>query len=200
MSAPSAGLEIRVTLVDGKVVRFHQGDDDAIRRTLAQAHPERLFAEPHLFVSDKHSMTGFARSAVVRVDFVAAEVPSWPFPGRVTDIREVSDEDFLSHFHRADDGVMIPDLDTMEDRPFAGVCEVFLAGDQRVLVRVRAQASSRIDQRRVLPQLFRSHSLHFARLGQGVSFLNPDNISHFVFYPRPPETPLNAWPARRLPA
>ncbi|MCX7016030.1 MAG: hypothetical protein NTW86_26320 [Candidatus Sumerlaeota bacterium] len=198
MSARAHPLEIRVHLIDGRVAEFYQPDAAMARRTLDLISPERIFAEPHVLVAGRHSLSAFLSASVARADFLCAPYPDWPFPGRVTEIRETPEEEYQRHFQQALEGLPLTERESPSESLFVTIGEIRLIGGESALVEIHAQAMSRIDQRRVVPALFRAPSLHYTLREGGVSFINTANVASFVFSPAPPETPGNAWLASRM--
>jgi hypothetical protein len=191
MSGPGSPLEIHIHCVDGHVGAFVQPDGAVARRILEQVHPTRLFAQHQLMISGEGSLTVFPSAAVVRVDLVTEECPEWPFAFGVSDVAEITAEEFT---RRLD-----PDAPRPE-QPGGTVVrhiQIELTNGEPVYCEARAHFTPRapVEIAMFFQHLLSGPGLHARRLGGGVLILNPAHVTRLSTYPGPPEAPPGAWAA-----
>jgi hypothetical protein len=199
MGAAPSSLEIHVHSTDGLVSRFQQTDAEAARKLFGQFQPGRIFAQPHLIVAGGTSMSVFPTAAVARVDLVMDGFPEWPFYHGVSDVQEITEEQFRERYRpeRYSAG-----LARTPGAAMAVFGEIELANGERIFVEVQIQVEPRlpVEQGLFIQQILSAHSLYARRRGGGAVVLNPANIVRLTFHPGPPETPPNALCATPLEA
>jgi hypothetical protein len=194
MRITPAYLEIHVHGIDGRVAAFRQSDPEAAGKLLAHIQPARIFTQRHLTISSQHSITFFPCAAVARVDLVMDEFPDWPFHHGVEDVVEITEEEFEQRFHPADRSVGRPGALAVR------FGELELTNGERLFLQAYVYETplTPVDQAIFVQQILTAPSLHARRLGGGAILVNPAHILRMAFYPGPPETPPNAWPADPL--
>jgi hypothetical protein len=197
MSAITSSLEIQVHSVDGPVTRFVQDDSEAIRKSLDQMQPGKIFAQHHLLITDHRSITIFPTTAIARVDLVMERYPDWPFPPGVSDVAEISEREFVRRCRAVRRGEQSLGAPT---RSLTAFGEIELANGDRICLEARLASRSGLPRDRGLSlhHLLTAPSLHSRRRGGGVLILNPAHIVRWAFYPGPLQMvprPLYAVPA-----
>jgi hypothetical protein len=194
MSFNPSYLEIHVHGIDGHVAAFVQKDPGAAGRLLEHIQPGRVFTQGHLTIASEHSITFFPCAAVARIDLVMDGFPDWPFYHGVSNVMEITEEEFRERYRPEEREAEPPNALVAR---FAGL---ELTNGERVLVEVHAREIPRtpVDQAMFVQQILSAPSLYARRLGGGAVLLNPAHILRMAVYPGPPETPPNAWAADPL--
>ncbi|BDI31533.1 hypothetical protein CCAX7_35840 [Capsulimonas corticalis] len=198
--SPTPLLEIQLTQTDGTIARFAQDDPALVRQILDSLTPSKLFTVPHFVLGGDGALSAFATARIERVDLIAAQLPSWPYLGGATAVRELTEERFRAAY---DPDQATANRQEAGDKPGitqVGYTELWTASGHRVFweVEVESRLMMRADFGPYLQSLFGAGGLHAQREGVGVSILNPSALTRVVFHPGPPVLPFKAWPARRL--
>jgi hypothetical protein len=194
MSLTPTYLEIHVHGVDGQVAAFVQSDPKTAATLLAHVQPGRVFTQSHLTIASEHSITFFPCAAVARIDLVMDAFPDWPFYHGVSNILEITEEEFRERYRPEEREAEPPGT------LVARFAELELTNGERLFVEVHAREIPRtpVDQAMFVQQILSAPSLYTRRLGGGAVLLNPAHILRMTVYPGPPETPPNAWAADPL--
>jgi hypothetical protein len=170
MSPITSSLEVHVHGVDGHVSRFARSNPESVERLLREFQPKGIFAPRRLFLSDG-SRRVFACAAVVRVDLVMDGFPEWPFHPGISDVLEITEEEFQQRCHSGE---------VAAERPGVRVVafgKIELANGQRLYLELRAPAACvRMDQRSIAHAALSAPSLFFRRRGGGAILVNTANI------------------------
>jgi hypothetical protein len=197
-----SSLEIQIHLTNADIETLVQTEAAAARKILESVHPNRLFSQNHLIFAGEHSLTIYPTASVARVDFVMEGFPNWPFHNEISDILEISEDTFREQY---DPQTLRSQRRLTPGEPVRLFVEAVLANRQRVFMEVHVEVPIRdreeellpIDRNIILQQLFSAPSLYARRRGGGALIINPEHLARLSFYPGPPDTPPNAWPARR---
>jgi hypothetical protein len=194
MSMPPSYLEIHVHGIDGQVAAFVQSDPAAAAALLAHIQPGRVFTQSHLTIASEHSVTFFPCAAVARIDLVMDTFPDWPFYHGVSNILEITEEEFQERYRPEEREAEPPGALVVR------FTELELTSGERLVVEVHSREIPRtaVDQAMFVQQILSAPSLYARRLGGGAILLNPAQILRMTVYPGPPETPPNAWAADPL--
>lgn len=93
-------LEIRVHDANGLVKAFEQNDQALASHILDRLHPARLYASGKITIAGEYSLTAFVASRVTRIDFISEAYACWEFPPDVSDVVELSEEEFHQRLHQ----------------------------------------------------------------------------------------------------
>jgi hypothetical protein len=200
MDAIASPLEIQIHLTDSNMTRFVQCNPRAAQGILDHVHPDRIFAQRHLVLAGDHSVTVYPCSAVARVDFIMDGFPIWPFHRNVTDVVEITHDEFRARF---DEKTMRTERSFQPGKPFGVFGEMELDNGDRIFQEVHILIPPSdagierlpLDRNVFFHQLFVAPSLHLRRRGGGAILINPDHLVRMTFYPGPADMPANAWSA-----
>lgn len=195
MPSTATALEIHLHLEDGRIIKFAQNDAVTAQKILSHIDPHKVFAQPPIIFSGKHSLTTILPSAIVRIDLIGENLPNWPYLHNVQEVQEISEEEFRQRFR--------PELAAQPARPgeiVTAYAELELVNGSRIFVEVRIEVEERLpaDQAVFIQQLFIAGGLHARKRGGGISLVNPAKLVSFSFYPGPPVLPPGTWEAERL--
>lgn len=198
--SPMPLLEIQLTQTDGNVARFSQDDPAFVRQILASLTPSRLFTVPHFILGGDGALSAFASARVERIDLITVQMPSWPYIGGATSIKEVSERGFRATYEPGRAAADRQDAAARPGTAQVGYTELWTASGRRVFwkVEMESRPMTRMDFGPYFQSLFGAGGLHAQREDGGVAILNPSALTRVVFHPGPPDLPLNAWPAHRL--
>jgi hypothetical protein len=197
MSAITSSIELHIHSVDGHVARFIQNEPEAVRRLFDHVQPGHIFEQRQLVVASGHSLAIFPCAAVVRVDLVMEGFPDWEFHHGISDVQEITEEEFRQRYHPER---YHPDHPLPPGAPVVAYAEIELADGERIFSEVHTHVEARlpIEQSMFLQQILSAPSLYSRRRGGGAILVNPASIVRMTFYPGPPTTPPNALPAEPL--
>jgi hypothetical protein len=194
MTAIPSSLELHIHSVDGHVARFVQTEPGAVRRLFDHIQPSKIFEQRQLVVASGHSLALFPCTAIVRVDLVMEGFPDWEFHHGISNIQEITEEEFRQRYHpeRIDADPPLP-----PGAPVVAYAEIELADGERIFSEVHTHVEARlpIEQSMFLQQLLTAPSLYSRRRGGGAIVINPASIVRVTFYPGPLTVPPNALPA-----
>lgn len=199
MSAIPSSLELHVHSIDGRVSRFVQNEPEAVRRLFEHIQPGHIFEQRQLAVASGHFLAIFPCAAIVRVDLVMAGFPDWEFHHGLSDVEEITEEEFRQRYH--------PEPSPREHplppgAPLVAYAEIELANAERLFSEVHTHVEARlpVEQSMFFQQILTGPSLYSRRRGGGAILVNPASIVRMTFYPGPLTAPPNALPAEPLPA
>jgi hypothetical protein len=197
MSAIPSSLELHIHSIDGHVARFIQNEPEAVRRLFDHIQPGHIFEQRQLVVASGHSLAIFPCAAIVRVDLVMEGFPDWEFHHGLSDVQEITEEEFRQRYHPER---YHPDHPLPPGAPVVAYAEIELADGERIFSEVHTHVEARlpIEQSMFLQQILSAPSLYSRRRGGGAILVNPASIVRMTFYPGPPTTPPNALPAEPL--
>jgi hypothetical protein len=197
MSAIPSSLELHIHSLDGHVARFVQNEPEAVRRLFEHIQPGHIFEQRRLVVTSRHSMAIFPCAAIVRVDLVMEGFPDWEFHHGISNIQEITEEEFGQRYHPER---YHADHPLPPGAPVVAYAEIELAEGERIFSEVHTHVEARlpIEQSIFLQQILSAPSLYSRRRGGGAILVNPASIVRMTFYPGPLTTPPNALPAEPL--
>ncbi len=198
MNAHKALLEIQVHLSDNNIACFRQSNPEVVQGILAHLQPDKIFTQRQLILADDHSVTVYPCSAVARVDFVMEGYPNWPFHRNVTDIVEITRDEFQARY---DPQTLRAGRRFLPGETACAFGEMELANGQSIFREVHylvppsepGQERLPMDRNVFFHQLFTAPSLHMRRRGGGGILINPAHLLRVTFYPGPSDVPENAW-------
>jgi len=199
MSAIPSSIELHIHSIDGDVARFVQNEPEAVRRLFDHIQPGHIFEQRQLVVASGHSLALFPCAAIVRVDLVMEGFPDWEFHHGVSDVQEITEEEFRQRYHPERDR---PEHPLPPGAPVVAYAEIELANAERLFSEVHTHVEARlpVEQSMFFQQILTGPSLYSRRRGGGAILVNPASIVRLTFYPGPLTTPANALPAEPLPA
>jgi hypothetical protein len=199
MSAIPSSLELHIHSIDGHVARFVQNEPEAVRMLFDHIQPAKIFEQRQLVVASKHSLAIFPCAAIVRVDLVMEGFPDWEFHYGISNIQEITEEEFRQRYHP---DRYHPDHPLPPGAPVVAYAEIELAEGERIFSEVHTHVEARlpIEQSLFFQQILSAPSLYSRRRGGGAILVNPASIVRMTFYPGPLTTPPNALPAEPLSA
>jgi len=191
-------LEIHVTLISGRVVKFVQEDAEVAKGILKALQPDKMFQHPQIVIGGDRSMSGFRTASIARIDLIADTMPNYLFLQKATNVQEISEDEFLERYH-PEDYAERRQVAAGSKELFTAYTEAELVTGQRVLWEVTQPAENRsaYDMNPFIQNLMSSNGLYAKRRGKGILILNPANIARLTFHPGPPTLPPRAWAADR---
>jgi len=197
----AAPLKIQIHLTDGTIAGFTQHDAAAIEKILSHIQPDKLFAPRLLILGSDASMTAFPTATVVRVDFIADNLPEWPFHHNTANIAEIAEGEFRQRFN-LQDYEPVRQTRIIPDGRLTVFAELELLNGDRSFFEIHTIDSTAprlpLEHMMFLQQLFAASGLHAGRRAGGILVINPANIVRFTLYPGPVDPPPNCWPASRV--
>ena len=197
MTAIPSYVEIHIHSIDGHISAFTQSDPEAVRRVFDHIQPNKIFEQRQLVVASGHSMAVFPCAAIVRLDVVMDGFPDWEFHFGVSDVQEITEEEFRQRYHpgHGRDPLLLP-----PGAPVTAFGEIELANGERLFTEIHTHVEPRlpVEESIFFQQILSAHSLYSRKQGGGAILINPANIVRLTFYPGPASTPPNALPAEPL--
>ncbi|MDR3459898.1 MAG: hypothetical protein P4N60_20915 [Verrucomicrobiae bacterium] len=191
------GLQVHIHKVDGTTTTFEQNAADEASAIIDGFHPAQVFYQEMIAITDKDSITSVPVSKITRIELVCDEFSHLVFPVGIVDAVELTEEEFLALIH---DPVMRQQWEQlvtqdaslvtfMEMQMTDGTC-FFLATEKPAEVQSQLWTSKGI--------ALDGSGLCFRMRTGGVAVLNLAHLTRLTFYPKPTQTPANAWRAQRI--
>ena len=196
MKNTKSHLEIKIHGASGSLNIFAQNDDTLASRILDGLHPAQLFSKGNITIAGKYSLTAYVASQVTRIDFISEEFACWEFPADISDVVELSEEEFDQRLHQ--NGSMQMEKREKPQTPgdFAvRFLHVEMLGGQQIFLAIEIVVGLPAERLNNIHFLLSAQALHFRMRQGGVGVLNLANMVRFTTYPGPDRTPADAWPA-----
>ena len=189
-------LEIRIQGANGSVKTFVQEDQSLASRILDGLHPARLFTTGKITIAGDYSLTAFVASKITRIDFISEEFACWEFPPEVSDLVELSEDEFHHQLRQNGSAQMEKREKPQTPGDFAlRFLHVEMLGGQQIFLAIEFVVELPAERLNKIHFLLSAPALQF-RLRQGGSgVLNLANMVRFTTYPGPDRAPADAWPA-----
>lgn len=189
-------LAIHIHAASGSVKTFAQNDQALASRIIAGLNPARLFSSGRITIAGEYSLTAFVASRVTRIDFISEGFACWEFPADISDVVELSEEEFHQRLHQ--DGTV--QLEKREKPQTPGdfavrFLHVEMLGGQQIFLAIEIVVELPAERLNGIHFLLSAPAVHFRLRQGGVGVLNPANMVGFTTYPGPDRTPADAWPA-----
>jgi len=189
-------LEIQIHGASGSDKTFVQDDKALASRILDGLHPARLFATGKITIAGECSLTAFVTSQVTRIDFISETFVCWEFPEGVSDMVEMSEEEFHQRLYKNG-------MEQMEKREKPQTpgdftmrfLHVEMLGGQQIFLAIEFVVELPAERLNKIHFLLSAPALHFRLRQGGIGVLNLANMVRFTTYPGPDRTPADAWPA-----
>jgi len=167
-----------------------------VSRIIDGLHPARLFTTGKITIAGDYSLTAFVASKISRIDFISEEFACWEFPPEVSDLVELSEDEFHQRLRQNGSAQMEKREKPQTPGDFAmRFLHVEMLGGQQIFLAIEFVVELPADRLNKIHFLLSAPALHF-RLRQGGSgVLNLTNMVRFTTYPGPDRTPADAWPA-----
>jgi len=189
-------LEIRIHGANGSVKTFVQDDQSLASHILDGLHPARMFAARKITIAGEYSLTAFVASKVTRIDFVSDEFACWSFASEVSDLVELSEDEFHQRLHKNGSAQMERREKPQTPGDFAvRFLHVEMLGAQHVFQAIEIVVELPAERLNRIRFLLSAPAVHFRLRQGGVGVLNLANMVRFTTYPGPDRTPADAWPA-----
>ena len=192
-------LEIRIHTQFGAVQTFFQDNPAVTAKLLKTLHPARMFSDDLLTIAGEYSLTVFDASKISRVDFLTEEIVPWKYPSDISDVIELSEEQFRERSHLNDPARLERRRSPKQAGESAAVfADVEMTGGMRIFLSARIKVGLPTERPQRLRALFSAPAVHFRNPAGGTSVLNLKNLVRFTLNPGPDVTPSDAWPAHHL--
>jgi hypothetical protein len=189
-------LEIQIHGASGSVKTFVQDDKALASRILDGLHPARLFATGKITIAGEYSLTAYVASQVTRIDFINEEFACWEFPPDISDVAELSEEEFHQRLNQNGSAQLEKREKPQTPGDFAvRFLHVEMLGGQQIFLAVELIVELPAERLNKIRFLLSAPALHFRLREGGVGVLNLANMVRFTTYPGPDRIPADAWPA-----
>ncbi|HUA68635.1 MAG TPA: hypothetical protein VMA13_08810 [Candidatus Saccharimonadales bacterium] len=189
-------LEIRIQGANGSVKTFVQEEQSMVSRIIDGLHPARLFTTGKITIAGDYSLTAFVASKISRIDFISEEFACWEFPPEVSDLVELSEDEFHQRLRQNGSAQMEKREKPQTPGDFAmRFLHVEMLGGQQIFLAIEFVVELPADRLNKIHFLLSAPALHFRLRRGGVGVLNLANMVRFTTYPGPDRTPADAWPA-----
>jgi len=196
MKNTKSHLKIRIHGASGSLKIFAQNDDTLASRILDGLHPVQLFSKGKITIAGEYSLTAYVASQVTRIDFISEEFACWEFPADISDVVELSKEEFDHRLHQNGSGQMEKREKPQTPGDFAvRFLHVEMLGGQQIFLAIEIVVGLPAERLNKIHFLLSAQALHFRMRQGGVGVLNLANMVRFTTYPGPDRTPADAWPA-----
>jgi hypothetical protein len=197
MHAEDYLLQIHIHTVDGSSVRFVQNELDQVRWILSDFHPHRIFTREKIIIADRHSLTSFPVSRVVRLDLISEPLSHRILPSEIVNAVELEEPEFRALLRN-------PELRVQWDpaQPPDAAMVIFLviemAGQPPVFLVMEMAGEPLTDPMAAVSPLLAAPGLCFRMHGGGIATLNLAHLTRVTLYPGLQQPPVEAWPAQRV--
>ena len=181
-------IELRFHHTSGRVYRYAQTEDAAMRQLIRLVAPPRVFADPEIVLCGGGIVTLLPTAHITRLDVVTSLPLGWPKPPNVTAMFVLPDEAALRARAIRADGPKDPGEALVVHLAYD------LVGGDRVYAELAAKAGHPLETRSRLSRLLRNPPVYFSLSGGGVTLLNPTNIIRVMVTANIDRTPAGAWP------
>ena len=189
-------LEIRIQGASGSVKTFVQEDQSLASRILEGLHPARLFTAGKITIAGEYSLTAFVASKITRIDFISEEFACWEFPPEVSDLVELSEDEFHQRLRQNGSAQMEKREKPQAPGDYAvRFLNVEMLGGQQIFLAIEIIVELPAERLNRIHFLLSSPALYFRLRQGGNGILNLANMVRFTTYPGPDRTPADAWPA-----
>jgi len=196
MKNKNAHLEIRIHGASGSVKSFVQDDKTLASRILDGLHPARLFSSGKITIAGEYSLTAYVASQVTQIDFISEAFACWEFPPDISDMVELSEEEFHQRLHQNGQTQMEKRTKPQTTGDFAvRFLHVEMLGGQQIFLAIEIVVGLPAERLNRIHFLLSAPAVHFRLRQGGVGVLNLANMVRFTAYPGPDRTPADAWPA-----
>jgi len=181
-------IELRFHHTGGRVYRYKQTEDAAVRQLLRLLAPSKVFAEAEIALSGGGIVTLLPTAHITRLDVVTSVPFSWPKPPNITAMFVLPDKSALrARAIRADGPKQAGEALVVH-------LAYDLAGGDRLYAEVATKAGHSLETRSRLTRLLRNPPVYFNLPGGGGTILNPANIVRIMVTANIERTPAGAWP------
>ena len=189
-------LEIRIQGANGSVKTFVQEDQSLASRILDGLHPARMFATGKITIAGEYSLTAFMASKITRIDFISDGFACWDFPPEVSDLVELSEDEFHQRLRQNGSAQMEKREKPQTPGDYAvRFLNVEMLGGQQIFLAIEIIVELPAERLNKIHFLLSAPALHFRLRQGGVGVLNLANMVRFTTYPGPGRAPSDAWPA-----
>jgi hypothetical protein len=193
-------MEIRIHTRSGSIESFFQDNPADVATILKRIQSTKVFGSEIITIAGDYSLTTFVPSQINRVDLMTEDAPPWKYPPGISDVVELSEDEFREGSHLNDPARLERRRTPKQTGEFALVfVDVEMTGGSRIFLASKITVGLPAERLQRLRTLFSSAALHFRRPQGGTSILNLKNIVRFTINPGPDATPTDAWPAHHLP-
>jgi len=196
MKSKTSHLEIKIHGANGSIKNFVQDDKTLASRVLDSLHPARLFSSGKIIIAGEVSLTAFVASRVTRIDFISETFACWESPPDISDVVELSEEEFHQRLHQHSSGQMEKRDEPQTPGDFAvRFLHVEMLGGHQIFLAIEIVVGLPAERLNKIHFLLSAPAFHFRMRQGGVGVLNLANMVRFTAYPGPDRTPADAWPA-----
>ncbi|HEV2436820.1 MAG TPA: hypothetical protein VG077_12540 [Verrucomicrobiae bacterium] len=189
-------LQIHMHKVDGSSETFVQNEEGLIKLILREFQPDCIFNRDRIVIADRHSLTSFPVSQLVRADLVSEQLSDWIFPPDLVHAVELTEMEFRALLQNPE----LRDQWNQARTPDTSVIiflEIEMAGQSPLFLVREITSQQFLNQLEAISFLFDARSLCFRMRNGGVAVLNLAHLMRVTLFPASPQPPLEAWPAER---
>ena len=150
-------------------------------------------------VAGEYSLTAFVASRVTRIDFASEDFACWEFPPDISDVVELSEEEFHQRLHQNGSAQMEKREKPQTTGDFAmRFLHVEMLGGRQIFLAIEIVVELPAERLNKIHFLLSAPALHFRLHQGGTGVLNLVSMVRFTTYPGPDRTPADAWPAHHM--
>lgn len=195
MSTIPSYLEIYIYLTNGSIQKYHQLDQEIIKKIFTDTDPQKLFSQKTLTITGALSYRTYPCEAVERVDWVMENYPEWLTSNSQWDIREITEDEFKDSYKPQLDKSLVRDETQPVGDAHHGFTQFEFLSGRNLYLEVFGKVKPKMDRQYLTQQLLALNTLFYKRKEGGVIFINPTRIASMVFYPGPSFRPPYSWQA-----
>ena len=192
-------MDITIHLTDGGSYVFRQEADDLAGMILQASSPNKIFRQKQLTINGKTSLTQISTHSIEYIEFSGCPLkPNWPKPPNVSKVTIISPERFKNAMKKFQETAPELKAGIEPGEEAMGYGELVMTSGKTYYTCQTLTTGGKIDQRVAV-----AHMTEMGAIGAEVedgchAVINLATLVRWTAYPGPKETPVNAWPARRI--
>ena len=191
-------MEIRFYLTDGEMFRYRRDDIEFERNLLKTLKPARIFSNRQIIIKDDEAVSGFNTATIEYVEFITEVDPGWHSHPGVARLVRIDQEKFSSKIREGFPRLSGDSQRVQQGEVFRGVMECVMVSGKRLFFEFESVVSAKYDIRSLMQTFFDPITFQGRLEVDGHIIVNSQNISRWVLFPAPPETPDAFWEMKRL--
>jgi len=189
-------LQIHMHKVDGSSEMFVQNEEGLIKHILQEFQPDCIFNRDRIIIADRHSLTCFPVSRLVRADLVSEQLSDWIFPPDFVNAVELTELEFRALLQNPELRDQWNQAHT-QDASVIIFLEVEMAGQSPAFLVMEIAGKRFGNQLEAISTLFGARAFCFRMRNGGVAALNLAHLMRVTLFPGSHQVPMEAWPAER---
>lgn len=190
-------MTIDVHVINGRTTRFAIYNQESVNQALRNfSDPTKLFIPESILIGSDNILSTFRSSHITWIDLECERLPNWGHPLEAESIVDIPKEEWLSHLAPHNGEMPHGTAGTPTNVTFV---ELEFLNGKHLYWKVTAKAQQMIgtDYQTMMHRLLNINGLHATR-SQGVTIINPTNISRYTFHPTSSVLPPTAIPGTHV--